>query len=86
MSKNNLVREEINKVIDDLQKKGINVNSHLDQDLDEIGLGDVVEDTLKKFGITQERFKRWFNLEECGCTHRKKWLNGLFKWKARRKK
>jgi len=53
---------------------------------DEKGLGDVVEEVLQKFGITEERFKEWFNLKECGCTERKKWLNGLFSWKVNRGK
>jgi hypothetical protein len=44
------------------------------------GLGDVIELTLNKFGITQERYKSWFGLEECDCEERKQWLNGLFSW------
>jgi hypothetical protein len=47
-------------------------------------LGDVLESTLTKFGITQERYKSWFGLEECGCTERKKWLNGLFSWHTKK--
>ena len=74
------VRPEINKVIEELESRGIDVNSHMK---DTKGLGDVVEDVLTKFGITQERFKKWFNLKECGCTKRKKWLNGLFSWKVK---
>ena len=77
------MRPEINKVIKELEKRGVNVNSHMMQDTK--GLGDVVEDVLTKFGITQERFKKWFNLKECGCTKRKKWLNGLFSWKVKNK-
>ncbi len=77
------VRPEIDKVIKELGKRGINVNSHMMQDTK--GLGDVVEEVLQKFGITQDRFKKWFNLKECGCTKRKKWLNGLFSWKVKQK-
>lgn len=77
------VREEINKAISDLEKKGVDVNSHMSGDTK--GLGDLVEETLQKFGITQERFKQWFNLKECGCSKRKKWLNGLFSWKVNQK-
>ena len=76
------VRAEMNSVIQDLEKKGINVNSHMEG---REGLGDVVESALKKFGITEERFKQWFNLKECGCSKRKKWLNGLFNWKKKNK-
>ena len=63
------MRPEINKVIKELENRGVNVNSHMMQDTK--GLGDVVEDVLTKFGITQERFKKWFNLKECGCTKEK---------------
>ena len=50
------------------------------------GLGDVVEETLETLGITQEKFKQWFNLKECNCEKRKKWLNNLFSWEANRRR
>ena len=76
-------KQEINLVIKELEKQGVDVNSHITGDV--VGLGDVVEATLKKLGITEERFKKWFNLKECNCTKRKKWLNGLFSWKVNNK-
>jgi hypothetical protein len=75
----NNIKTEISEVISELEKRGIDVNDHL---RDKVGLGDVVEDVLKTFGITEERFKQWFGLKECGCSKRKKWLNGLFSWKV----
>lgn len=75
----NEIKQEINEVIQELEKSGVNVNSHINNDVE--GLGDVVESVLKRFGITEEKFKQWFNLKECGCSKRKKWLNGLFSWK-----
>lgn len=80
MSEN--VKREMNQVINALESQGVDVNSHLN---DTKGLGDVVEATLKRFGITEEKFKKWFNLKECGCSKRKKWLNGLFSWKVQNK-
>ncbi len=77
------VKKEINQVIQELEKRGINVNSHITNDTR--GLGDVVEQVLEKFGVTQDNFKKWFNLKECNCTKRKKWLNGLFSWKVKNK-
>lgn len=82
-SNNKVMIEQINQVITELENRGVDVNSHITGDVR--GLGDVVEETLKKFGITEERFKKWFNLRECGCTKRKKWLNGLFSWKVNQK-
>ena len=76
------IRKEMNEVISELEKRGIDVNAHIG---DTKGLGDVVEDVLTTFGITQDRFKAWFNLKECNCTKRKKWLNGLFNWKVKSK-
>ena len=80
------IKHEMSRVIQDLEKQGIDVNTHLDgPNAERIGLGDIVENTLQKFGITEERFKQWFGLKECGCSKRKKWLNGLFSWKANTK-
>ena len=74
--KNQKIRESIDPVIEKLQTLDIN---HNDWDIE--GIGDVLEKVLCSFGITEERFKWWFDLEECGCTERKKWLNGLFGWR-----
>ncbi len=71
---------ELNQIIKELENRGIDVNDHMSED-GRRGLGDVVEDVLTKFGITEARFKNWFNLRECNCTKRKKWLNGLLNWK-----
>ncbi len=80
----------MNEVISDLEKNGVDVNSihGLSGDSEEysILLGDAIEKALQKFGITEEKFKKWFGLKECGCSKRKKWLNGLFSWRARRHK
>ncbi len=79
----NDVRREMNQVINALESEGVDVNSHMMQDTK--GLGDVVEATLQRFGVTEEKFKKWFNLKECNCSKRKKWLNGLFSWKVGKK-
>lgn len=73
------IKNEMNEVIKELESKGIKYN---DKD-DVTGLGDVVESVLTSMGVTQERFKEWFNLQECNCSKRKKWLNNLFSWKKR---
>ena len=78
------VKREINQVIKELENRGFGVNSHMRQDTK--GLGDVVEDVLTKFGITEARFKKWFNLKECNCSRRKQWLNGVFSWKVNKDK
>ena len=77
----NDVRPEMDQVINELKSKGIdpNQNPQLTK-----GLGDVVESTLTKFGITQERYKQWFGLQECNCTERKKWFNGLLSWHVKK--
>jgi hypothetical protein len=75
------IRAEMQPVIDELKAKGIDFNA---SESDIVGLGDVVESVLTKFGITQDRFKAWFGLKECNCTERKKWLNNLFSWKVKK--
>ena len=73
-------RHEINKVINELEKEGVSLDN-----IDEMtGLGDVVEGVLIKFGVTEERFKKWFNLRECNCSKRKQWLNKIFSWRKRK--
>ena len=79
-SENEQIKNEMDGVIHELEKKGVNFNT---KDEEFIGLGDVVERPLETFGITQERFKTWFNLRECNCNKRKKWLNNLFSWKKK---
>jgi len=76
------IRREMAPVIAELGEKNIKPDT---REEDVVGLGDVVEATLNKFGITQERFKRWFGLEECNCTQRKKFLNNLFSWHKSKK-
>ena len=82
------ITQEMDQVIDDLKKKGINpLNQKPPENPQEIiGLGDIIESTLIKFGITQERYKNWFELKECNCTERKKWLNGIFSWHTKKQK
>ena len=75
----NDIRNELDKVIDDLEKKGITS----DIDKQTRGLGDVVESVLTKFGITEQRYKEWFSLEEWNCTRRKEWLNNFFSWQKK---
>ena len=77
---NRAILNEMVPVIRELEKKGIKHNDYYNE-----GLGDVVEATLKQFGITEERFKDWFGLQECGCMGRKKWLNSLFHWHREKK-
>jgi hypothetical protein len=75
---NQKIIQEMDNVTKELQERGIDIDTNANE---MIGLGDAVEDTLKKFGITQERFKEWFGLRACHCDERKKWLNNLFSWK-----
>jgi len=77
------VRTEMDQVINELETQGVNFDT-TNQDLQTRGLGDVVESTLTKFGITQERYKEWFGLQECNCTKRKKYLNNLFSWTVKK--
>lgn len=76
---NNAIKQEMDKAIKELEKLGINANAHKQENT--TGLGDVVESVLKSVGITEERFKAWFNLKECNCSKRKAYLNNLFSWK-----
>ena len=77
---NNEERQELDKVIFNLEQQGVTPNNYEEV----VGLGDMVESTLKRFGITEERFKSWFNLRECNCSKRKKWLNNVLSWSKKK--
>ena len=70
-------KSEIDSAIKELEKDGINTTNYHEIE----GLGDLIESALGKVGITEERFKSWFNLEECNCPKRKEWLNSVFSFK-----
>jgi len=74
------IKKEMDQVINELKRRGVNLEQQQTED-DTTGLGDVVESVLTTVGITEERFKQWFNLKECNCNGRKKWLNNLLSWK-----
>lgn len=76
---NESIRKEMDPVIKKLESLGLDPRAHEKEDT--TGLGDVVESVLQSFGITEDRFKKWFNLKECGCSKRKAYLNNLFSWK-----
>ena len=70
------IAKEIDDVIQALEAQNISLETS-----ETVGLGDLVENVLTKFGITEEKFKSWLNLKECGCSRRKKYLNKLLSWK-----
>ena len=78
------VRQEIDKVVAELRNSDVS-EKMTDEKISQRGLGDLVERVLTRFGITQERFKQWTGLEECGCTGRKAWLNRLVSWPTQKK-
>tara|TARA_R100001198_G_C5041021_1_gene101763 strand:+ start:142 stop:378 length:237 start_codon:yes stop_codon:yes gene_type:complete len=77
---NNEEKQELDKVIFNLEQQGVTPNNYEEV----VGLGDMVESTLKRLGITEERFKSWFNLRECNCSKRKKWLNNVLSWRKKK--
>ena len=77
---NNEERHELAKVIFNMEQQGVTPNNYEEV----VGLGDMVESTLKRLGITEERFKSWFNLRECNCSKRKKWLNNVLSWRKKK--
>jgi hypothetical protein len=77
----NKIKQEMNFIVKDLESKGVKHNTTEDE---MTGLGDVVEATLQKFGVTEERFKQFFGLEECNCSKRKAFLNNVLSWKKKK--
>ena len=73
------IKHEVDKVITELESKGVKFRDHNNEE-DKVGLGDAVESALSSVGITEDKFKEFFNLKECNCSKRKKWLNNLLSW------
>ena len=73
-------KHELDNVIFNLEQQGVTHHNYEEV----VGLGDMVESTLKRLGITEERFKSWFNLRECNCSKRKKWLNNVLSWRKKK--
>ena len=48
-----------------------------------IGLGDTIKKILSKIGITEERIKKLFGREDCGCDERKSFFNRIFPYKKK---
>lgn len=76
---NDLIKKEMDVAISKLEEMGLDPNAHKNETIE--GLGDVIEYALQSVGITEDRFKAWFNLKECNCSKRKAYLNNLFSWK-----
>jgi len=77
----NKLKTEMNFIVNDLEKNGVKHNSTEEE---MTGLGDVVEATLQKFGVTEERFKEFFGLKECNCSKRKQFLNNVLSWRKKK--
>jgi len=77
---NEEIKDDMTPIIEELERQGVSFNS---KEEEFTGLGDVLESTLQSFGITEDRFKAWFSLQECNCAKRKKWLNNLFSWRKK---
>ena len=77
---NQKIKQEMDELTRELEQQGIYIDT---KQSDMIGLGDVVEKSLQKIGITQDRFKEWFGLRACRCDKRKLWLNNLLTWEKK---
>lgn len=43
--------------------------------LPKVAVGSAIESMLIKIGITKERVAAWLRVKDCGCEHRKNWLD-----------
>ena len=48
------------------------------------GLGDTIQKTLSKFGITSKLAEKIMGTKGCGCNDRKSWLNKIFPYKKKK--
>jgi hypothetical protein len=78
---NRILIQEMDEMTAALKEKGIDINTNEEQIT---GLGDIVQATLNKVGITEERFKQFFGIKSCNCEKRKQWLNKILSWKEQK--
>ena len=71
---------ELDTIIQNLEEEGITLDNYKDQ---QEGLGDVIENTLSKFGITEETIEKWGGIGGCGCQKRKQFLNKIFPFRKK---
>jgi len=66
---------KLKEVVDKLKEEGID----LEQDVSAVeGVGDIVQSTLSKLGITEDVINKWSGLKGgCGCGKRHKFLNKI---------
>ena len=50
-----------------------------------MGLGDTIKKILSKLGLTEERFKRIFRKDDCGCEERQGFFNRIFPYRKKKK-
>lgn len=65
--------QTLDEVVGALAEAGVDPNA---KDIT-IGLGDVISNALNKVGVTPETVQKWFDIKECGCKARQKFLNGV---------
>lgn len=72
------VEKELDEVVQEIKKEGIDLDNYESKSE---GLGDTLEKIFTKFGVTEERIKKYIGLEDCGCEERKKFLNRIFPYR-----
>ena len=75
-------QQQLKKVVDNIQEAGVTSENY--QENTE-GLGDLISNTLSKFGITEETIKKWSGTQEggCGCDKRKQFLNSILPFRKK---
>lgn len=81
--------DKLDRAIEHLKSQGLSLKK-----IEEImgiesasrGLGDTIEKTLSKFGITSKIVEKIMGTKGCGCNERKDWLNKIFPYSKKKKK
>lgn len=77
------VAEKIDEVIKHLEsEEDVNLTNFKHKDPE--GLGDTLERTFAKFGITEEVITKALGIGGCGCQKRKKFLNQIFPYRKKK--
>lgn len=74
------IKKELDEVVQEIKNEGIDLENY---ETKSEGLGDTLEKIFTKFGITEDRIKKYMGIEECGCKERKKFLNKIFPYRKK---
>ena len=71
--------KHLDKIINELEQEDINLTNYKFKDPE--GVGDTIENALRKFGITEDMVEKIMGIGGCNCGKRRNFLNKIFPYR-----